>query len=464
LSRFLKISHHKTGVFWIAHHFRKKTSMTPKKTSHPSSSHSPHKPTHPAKKHRPTPKPTPTPNLNQPVFGQPQPSPDPTSFKTPHPSDSGLYSKLNTKLVQPIPVARGGAAEPILTLAQVYGAEGATKTTTIEQAGQIVFHSVGDTGSISAPTTQNEVSDKMVADFDESNAADVPSFFFHLGDVVYSFGEAKYYYDQFYEPYREYPGPVVAIPGNHDGVVYTGDTAPTLDAFLRNFCSATPVSTSDSGGLLRTAMIAPGVYFTFDAPFVRILGLYSNVLEDPGVISSEGGTRSTLTDVQLTFLETALARCKSEKYSGAVIVAVHHPPYTGGTNHIPSPTMSAEIDSAAQAAGFWPHAVFSGHSHNYQRYTRTVDGFSIPYLVAGNGGHSPLAKLRDDANGNPIRTPFPIDNTLTLNSYDDTNFGYLRVVVNAQTMRIEYHPASDGSTTKTPNDQVTVQLATRTVS
>ncbi len=42
----------------------------------------------------------------------------------------------------------------------------------------------------------------MVSDFDEANAADIPSFFFHLGDVVYYFGESSYYYDQFYEPYR----------------------------------------------------------------------------------------------------------------------------------------------------------------------------------------------------------------------------------------------------------------------
>lgn len=434
------------------------------------SSHPPQKPSHPAKKHRPSPKPTPTPSpiqpthmSSQPVFGERTLSPDPTSFKTPHPSDAGLYGKLNTKLVQPIPTARGGA-EPILTLAEVYGAQGAAKTSSIEQAGQIVFHSVGDSGSVKGPLTQNEVADKMTADFNESDPANIPSFFFHLGDVVYSFGEAKYYYDQFYEPYRDYPGPVLAVPGNHDGVVYTGDPAPTLDAFLRNFCSETPVNTPEAGGLSRTSMIAPGVYFTFDAPFVRILGLYSNVLEDPGVISSEGGKRPTLTDVQLTFLQTALTRCKTEKYSGAVIIAVHHPPYTGGTNHIPSPTMSAEIDSAAQAAGFWPHAVFSGHSHNYQRYTRTVNNMSIPYLVAGNGGHSPLAKLRNGANGNPIRTPYPIDNTLTLASYDDANYGYLRVVVNAQTMRIEYHPAYDSSTTKTPDDRVTVNLATRTLS
>jgi hypothetical protein len=367
-------------------------------------------------------------------------------------------------LLQPIPVPRGGTAEPILTLAEVYGDQGLAKSNAIQQAGQIVFHSVGDTGSVVGPLTEDTVSDKILADFSETDPADVPSFFFHLGDVVYSFGEAKYYYDQFYEPYREYPAPILAIPGNHDGVVYTGDTAPTLDAFLRNFCSATPVTTPEAGGLVRTAMIAPGVYFTFDAPFVRILGLYSNVLEDPGVISSEGGTRANVTDVQLAFLKTALARCKSENYAGAVIIAVHHPPYTGGTIHFPSPNLSADIDSAAQAAGFWPHAVFSGHAHNYQRFTRTVNGMSIPYLVAGCGGHSPIARLQKDPSGNPIRTPYPIDSELTLSSYDDTDYGYLRVVVNAQTMRIEHHPASDGSTTKTPDDVVTVNLAARTVS
>lgn len=93
--------------------------------------------------------------------------------------------------------------EPILTLQQVYGPDGLAKMQAIEKAGQIVFHSVGDTGSAAGPTTQSLVADKMVADFTEANAADVPSFFFHLGDVVYYFGEGTYYYDQFYEPYRD---------------------------------------------------------------------------------------------------------------------------------------------------------------------------------------------------------------------------------------------------------------------
>jgi hypothetical protein len=383
------------------------------------------------------------------------PSPDPTGFKDPVTDQS--YKEIDS--LEPVPSPVGGAVEPILTLAQVYGDQGAAETAAIQSAGQIVFHSVGDTGSVDGPSTQSLVADKMVSDFSEENAADVPSFFFHLGDLVYYFGEATYYYDQFYEPYRNYPAPIIAIPGNHDGVVYPSDPAPTLDAFLRNMCSATPVVSPDAGGLVRTTMIAPGVYFTFDAPFVRILGVYSNVLEDPGVISDENGTNTVLDQRQVAFLTAALERIVTEKYAGAVIIAVHHPPFTGGSVHGGSPQMLADIDSACTTAGFWPHAVFSGHSHNYQRYTRTVNNIQTPYLIAGCGGHSPLSVMRGT-----YRTPYKIDDTLTLNSYDDTDYGYLRVVVNAQTLTIEFHPESDGGVTKTPNDTVTVNLATRVLS
>jgi hypothetical protein len=53
---------------------------------------------------------------------------------------------------------------------------------------------------------------------------------------------------------------------------------------------------------------------------------------------------------------------------------------------------------------------------------------------------------------------------LTLESYDTTDYGYLRVIVNATTMRIEFHPQHDGGTTKTPNDAVTTTLATHAAS
>jgi hypothetical protein len=62
------------------------------------------------------------------------------------------------------------------------------------------------------------------------------------------------------------------------------------------------------------------------------------------------------------------------------------------------------------------------------------------------------------------RTPYKIDDTLTLESYDETDYGYLRVVVDAETMRIEFHPQADGGATKTPDDDVTITLANHTVS
>lgn len=392
-----------------------------------------------------------------PQFGQPAPSPDPTGFKVPV-TDEGDYSKVNATLLQPVPSPTVADVEPILELQKVLGSAGAAKIAAVEQAGQIVFHAVGDTGSVKGPTSQSLVADKMVSDFTEDDPADEPTFFFHIGDVVYNFGEAQYYYEQFYDPYRDYPAPIIAIPGNHDGEIYAGDPQPTLDAFLRNFCSASPEHTPEATGLVRTSMIAPGVFFTLEAPFVRILGLYSNVLEDPGVISSEGVKSSPVTDQQLNFLSAALTRAKS--FSGAVIVAVHHPPFTYGTNHSGSPRMLQDLDKASRSVGFWPHAYLSAHSHNYQRYTRAIAGIDIPYLVAGGGGHN-VVKLQTSGNGNALRTPMKVNPTLTLENYDDSNYGYLRIVVDTINLRIEYHPASDGAGSKTPNDTVTVNLKTR---
>ena len=269
----------------------------------------------------------------QPVFAQPQPSLDPKSFS------KAVADKKARGLnqLEPLPpITAGLPVEPVLTLAQIYGTAGAAKEAAIQKAGQLVFHCVGDTGSVTGPGTQALVADKMVTDFDEANPADVPSFFFHLGDVVYYFGEATYYYDQFYEPFRNYPAPILAVPGNHDGVVYPNEASTSLSGFLANFCTATFEHSSDAGGLNRTTMIQPSVYFTFETPLVRIFGLYSNVLEDPGVISAQSGTSAAnkvLDSRQVDFLTAALKRVKSDGFAGAIVFAVHHPPFTGGSEH-----------------------------------------------------------------------------------------------------------------------------------
>lgn len=423
-----------------------------------------------------------------PIFAEPQYMPDPSAYKVPHASDTEAYNELDqlTKLHQfnPLPFRVVTDAEPVMTLAAAYGPAGSKVEQAITKAGQIVFHSAGDTGATAAnPGLQDEynVVDKMVADFTEKDPAAVPQFFYHLGDVVYSFGEHTYYYDQFYDAFRNYPAPILAIPGNHDGLVVPvppaagqanptpGDPRLSLSAFYANFCTADVQHSNDAAGIARTTMTQPGVYFTLEAPLVRILGIYSNMLENPGVISSTKDPKTgkanfpNVPDVQLAYLQAALTRVKQEKFAGAVILAVHHPPYTFG-KHVTSLVMLKEIDAICENVGVWPHAVLSGHAHNYQRYTRTLGTRQIPYVVCGNGGHPPLAKLSVDTT---LRTPISMpgfaqperNDTVSLDNYDFKQFGYLRIIVDTRQMRIEYHPEGDGTTTKTPDDFVTVLLA-----
>ncbi|WP_266156298.1 metallophosphoesterase family protein [Dyella silvatica] len=256
--------------------------------------------------------------LEQPVFAQPLPTPDPTTFVVNHPSDGPAYTvidQLNKKhKLQPLPfpLPRGGV-EPQLTLAQVMGGNTAA-IKRITQGGQLVFHATGDCGSTRGPASQNQVADKMTSDFHESDPREVPQFNLLLGDIVYSFGEAVYYYDQFYDPYRDYPAPILAAAGNHDGMVSPLAHASSLDAYLRNFCADSFVVTPEAGGLSRTAQIQPGVFFTLEAPFVRIVVLYSNTLEDPGVIADP-----VIGNAQLAFVKAALQRVKTDKFKGALL-------------------------------------------------------------------------------------------------------------------------------------------------
>jgi hypothetical protein len=88
----------------------------------------------------------------------------------------------------------------------------------------------------------------------------------------------------------------------------------------------------------------------------------------------------------------------------------------------------------------------------------------IPYIICGNGGHA-LAKLMRKK-GASLRTPQQLPTTghadkVILENYDDQDYGYLRIVATQTQLRIEYHPASDGDGAKTPDDFVTVDLASR---
>src|SRR5579864_6401455 len=278
-------------------------------------------------------------------YADPKPSPDEISFRQDNNSAAyynSPYYLLHKSQVQPIPQVQQNAA-PNIDLAD-YIPKGVAAA--IAQAGKISFHTVGDTGAAkvnrsqtAATAIQHEagVADAMAAEV-TSQGVNGPAFFFNLGDVIYNFGEGQYYYDQFYEPFREYDRPIFSIPGNHDGMVFGSSSSapqvPTLAAFLTNFCAPEPGPSPDAGGLVRSVMTQPGVYFTLDAPLVSIIGLYSNVLDGPGIISSQGGHFPIIND-QLDFLTSELQRLKPDRNAGkrAVVLAVHHPPLSADSKH-----------------------------------------------------------------------------------------------------------------------------------
>jgi hypothetical protein len=356
------------------------------------------------------------------AFGDPDRTPDNFSSFSKQEIDADTAAKELSQL-EPFPTARSTTP---MELSSVVGPALVQK---IQNAGQITFHTVGDTGGIHNPEFQFAVADAMAGDL--SSGA---SFWYHLGDVIYYFGQEQYYFEQFYDPYRDYNAPIFAIPGNHDGAMYKGETAKSLDAFVANFCASKPTRSPDSQGAVRTTMDQPGVYFTLNAPFVKFIGLYSNVGEGAteGVIAN-----SKVGDVQLNFLKQQLAAAKAERDSGnprALVIATHHPPFTGSPSHIPSPTMLKQIDQVCNTVGILPDLHLSGHAHLYERYTRTVGKKQIPYLVAGMGGYYNLPGLKPpnrrppaqktpqsgaDASGNPLR----------LDVYNDNTFGFLRLTV-----------------------------------
>ena len=70
----------------------------------------------------------------------------------------------------------------------------------------MVFHSVGDTGGVNTTTYQQQVATYMELDFSDPDPKGAnPSFFYHLGDVVYYDGEISNYYWEFYSTYVHYP-------------------------------------------------------------------------------------------------------------------------------------------------------------------------------------------------------------------------------------------------------------------
>ena len=276
----------------------------------------------------------------------------------------------------------------------------------------------GDTGSLRSPEYQRMVAAEMGIQYQSEN--DQPQFFFHLGDVVYNFGQAANYYDQFFYPYQHYPGPIFAIAGNHDGDIDPLDDTPpkSLAAFTRVFCDTDNKPIDFAGGIDCKSNIQPNVYWTLQTPLADIIGLYSNVPRF-GNIQPE----------QREWFINELKTSRNQSTKKALIVCLHHSAYSADINHGSSLHMQLFLEDAFEAAGVKPDIVFSGHVHNYQRFNKQYpDGKVIPFVVAGAGGYSDLHPIAQP--GEPL---FPDESRLLddveLQNYCDDGHGFLKIML-----------------------------------
>jgi len=289
----------------------------------------------------------------------------------------------------------------------------------IQNSGRIVIHMIGSTGGIRRPELQMRVAQAMIGRFAESDAGTQPAFFYHLGDIVFFEGSPSEYQAQFYRPYADYPGPIFAIPGNHD----------RLPAFMSNFCAPAPRITPSAGDTARKAMNQPDVFWTLQAPFVTIIGLYSG--------RAEGGQ---VDGAQAEWLVDELRQAPADK---ALIIAAHHAVYSADVAGRGSGSLQRVLDSAFELSGRRADAVISAHVMNYQRFTRTVGRHDIPYIIAGAGGYYHLHRMRRQPSGAPLATPAKLADDLVLESSSDDRYGFLELAVSADQLSGQYFTVAE---------------------
>jgi hypothetical protein len=142
--------------------------------------------------------------------------------------------------------------------------------------------------------------------------------------------------------------------------------------------------------------------------------------------------------------------------------------------------MLQQIDTICKAQGVYPHAILSGHAHNYQRFTRTIrlggSDIEVPFIICGDGGHDVLKLVQAKKGQAPQEPQFGVQvdylepaqpavqaKSLVLEHFDDTNFGYLRITVDKNNLQIHFHQVGQGSIAQSRADTVTVELASRTI-
>lgn len=207
-------------------------------------------------------------------------------------------------------------------------------------------------------------------------------------DVVYPDGDVNEYLKKFCRPYKDYPKPIYALPGNHDW--YDG-----LNGFMVHFCGAQPSERSlGSSWLLRRLwrkperadpevleqcrrfrpppeehLRQPGPYFAMDTGPLRI-------------VSIDTGINGQLDREQGEWLRWVSSNSPKPK-----ILLTGKPIYVDNEYHPGDIEDGAmKVDDIVRADEHNYVAAIGGDIHNYQRYPVQVGSRTVQYIVSGGGG------------------------------------------------------------------------------
>jgi hypothetical protein len=165
-------------------------------------------------------------------------------------------------------------------------------------------------------------------------------------------------------------------------------------------------------------MMQPNVYWTLETPLANIIGLYGNVTKF-----------GMITEQQRDWFIGELKNARLQAPGKALIVCVHHAPYSADTNHGSSAVIIEFLEKAFTETGIFPDIVFSGHVHNYQRFSRHyANGSTVRFIVAGAGGYDDLHGLVMQGDKNFVADSSLIEH-VRLEQYCDNRHGFLKITI-----------------------------------
>jgi hypothetical protein len=211
-------------------------------------------------------------------------------------------------------------------------------------------------------------------------------------DVIYPAGEVAEYERKFFHPYRDYDGPIYALPGNHDWY-------DDLRGFMFAFCGRESEPRRPKPRFLSRARLRERLWKRNGQPpdpaqVARMKALRSApaqqaVQPGPYYVLETGPLELVAID---TGIVNGLDAAQGEwlrRVSGSPkpkILVTGKPIYVDGELHACPIGGGGTVDELVRDPANNYIAAIGGDIHNYQRYPVDVNGRTVQYVVSGGGG------------------------------------------------------------------------------